>query len=125
MRVMRVTLILLVLVLLGCTEGGSAAGTYELVSIDGNPLPYTPEHEGGAPEIRGATITLNGDGTFIMTMHYTVPPDETISLDYYGTYTADKGSLVFTWEGAGTTPATLEGRSLTINNEGLAFTFER
>jgi len=125
MRIMRLTLIILVFVLASCEQGSSAAGTYELVSIDGNSLPYTPSDEPGASVIQGATITLNPDGTLTMTMRYSVPPDELFSLDFNGTYTVSEGSLMFEWEDGGSTPGTLDGGTLTILNDGVAFTFGR
>lgn len=101
-------------------------GTYDLVSIDGNPLPYTPAHEGGAPEILSSTLTLNADGTFQMSMTYGSTSGNSISRDFTGLYTiVDESTLRFEWEGAGVTMGTLEANIVTINNEGLLFAYQK
>jgi len=118
-----------ILLLSACGKAGTSTsylGTYNLVNIDGNPLPYTPPHEGGAPEILSSTLTLNEDGTFQMSMTYGTTPGNSISRDFTGTYTIlDDGSLRFIWEGAGITPGTLDLNTVTINNEGIFFVYEK
>lgn len=118
-----------ILLLSACGKAGTSnsyLGTYDLVNIDGNPLPYTPPHEGGAPEILSSTLTLNEDGTFQMSMTYGTTPGNSISRDFTGTYSIlDDGTLRFIWEGAGITPGTLDKNTVTVNNEGILFVYEK
>jgi hypothetical protein len=100
-------------------------GTYSLVTINGNALPFTPPHEGGAPEIRSSTFTLIADGTFSLTMTYGMPSGEVISRDFSGTYTRGGSVFSFQWTGAGSTTATLEGNTLTMNNEGVLYGYRK
>ena len=97
-------------------------GTYTLVTIDGNKLPYAPQ---GAPEIQSGTITLNADGTFISAMSYRLASGEVASRDFSGTYTRDGSRFSLQWEGAGITTATLEDNTFTMNNEGLLFAYRK
>ena len=101
-------------------------GTYSLVSIDGNKLPFAPPHEGGTPpEIRSSTFTLNADGSFALTMTYGLPSGETFSRDFSGTYTHDGSAFTFEWKGAGTTSAIMEGNTLTMDNEGVLYAYRK
>jgi hypothetical protein len=101
------------------------AGTYTLVSIDGNKLPWTPPHEGSPPEVRSSTLTLNADGTFNSTMNYGRPSGVSSSRDFSGTYTRKGDRLDFQWNGAGRTSAAYEGDSFTMTNEGIVFAYTR
>jgi hypothetical protein len=100
-------------------------GTYTLVSVEGNPLPYNPAHEVGAPEIISSTLTLASDSTFQMTITFATAPGNPVSRDMKGTYSLVDGTLSFDWEGAGITPATHEDGTITIVNEGLSFLYQK
>lgn len=128
MRKTFYALLLVVFTLTSCSktdDAGNYIGTYELVTIDGNPLPFSPAHEGGAPEVLASTLTLAADGTFQMSMTYATTAGNSASRDFTGTYTIDQTTLRFVWEGAGVTPGTLDGKTLTIVNEGIPFTYEK
>ena len=121
-------LLLVGLWLAACSQAdnsGDFAGTYELATIDGHPLPYAPAHSGGAPEVLSSALTLAGDGTFHMSMSYRTTPGNSVSRDFSGTYTIDGATLSFVWKGAGVTPGTLEGNTVTIQNEGVQFTYRK
>jgi len=107
------------------TEVSDITGAYKLVSINGHELPYAPPHEGGAPQVLSSTLTLNPYGTFSMTMTYGTSSGGSVSRDFHGTYTREDSVLRFQWEGAGQTPATLEGNTITIDNEGIFFTYQK
>ena len=108
------------------TQASDHEGTYTLISIDGNKLPYAPPHEGGAPRILvlTGTITLNADGTFASAMTYDLPAGVS-SQQFSGTYTRNGSSFILRWKGAGTTTATLEGNTFTMDNEGSLFAYRR
>ena len=125
--------LLLILLLLGlwlpaCSQASGPSdptGTYRLVNIDGNALPYAPPHEGGAPQVVSSTLTLNADGTFRMSMSYATTPGNSISRDFSGTYTREGAVLTMLWKGAGKTTATFQGNTLTLNNEGILFAYQK
>jgi hypothetical protein len=102
-----------------------SAGTYNLVTLNGNKLPFTPPHEGGAPEVQSGTLTLNADGTHTSTTTLKVPSGQVASRDVTGTYTREGSKFTMQWKGAGTTTATLEGGTLTMNNEGNLFAYRK
>jgi hypothetical protein len=101
------------------------AGTYALVSINGNKLPYTPPHEGGAPEVQSSAMTLKADGTFTSTVTYGMPGGKSSSHDFSGTFTCEDTRLTLRWNGAGLTILKLEGNSFTMDNEGILFTYRK
>jgi hypothetical protein len=110
----------------GTTASPDFTGVYNLISIDGNPIPYAPLHQGQqAPEIVSSTFTLNEDNTFEMTMSYKNPSGGTIDRDFSGTYTNAGADFTFKWKGAGQTRATIEGSRLTMNNEGMLFVYQK
>lgn len=102
------------------------SGTYNMVSIDDNALPYAPTHQGQqGPEIVSGSLTLNMDGTFAMTMSYRLPSGELGANELKGTYTVEGSDFRLHWEGAGVTPGTLDGDRFTFNNEGMVFAFQK
>ncbi len=107
------------------SEPSELTGAYRLVNIDGHELPYTPSHEGGAPQVVASTLTLNADGTFRMSMSYGTTPGNSISRDFSGTYTSEGAVLNMLWKGAGKTTATFQGNTLTLNNEGILFAYQK
>ncbi len=107
------------------TKDAVPTGTYTLATIDGNKLPCKPAHEGGAPEVKSGSITLNPDGTFISTMSYGTPDGKTGSRDFSGTYTREHNLFTLQWKGAGTTTAELEGNTFTMNNEGMLLAYRK
>lgn len=105
-------------------ETSDHTGTYTLVTINGNKLPYAPPHAGGAPQVQSGTITLNADGTFTSAMSYNLPTG-VASRNFSGTYTRNGSSFSLQWKGAGTTTATLEGDTFTMDNEGLLLAYRK
>lgn len=107
-------------------ETDDPTGMYEMVSIDGNELPYAPAHQGQTgPEIVAGSLTLNADGTFSMTMDFQIPGGTSQISDFEGSYTREGSEFRMQWEGAGVTTGTLEGDEFSFNNEGMIFTFRR
>ena len=131
MRRLSLALWVMGLYLSACSEAPKAAktpepaGTYSLFAINGNALPYTPPHEGGAPQVRSSVFTLNADQTFSMTMTYGDPSGNAFSRDFSGTYTLQGSVFTFQWKGAGTTTATIEGNTFTMDNEGVLFAYRK
>jgi hypothetical protein len=106
------------------TQASDHQGTYTLATIDGNKLPYAPHHQGRAPEVLAGTIALSADGTFTSAMSYNLPTGA-VTQKFSGTYTRDGSRFSLQWKGAGTTTATLEGGTFTMDNEGMLFAYRK
>ena len=102
------------------------AGTYNLVTVDGHELPYAITHEGTpGPTVVGGSLTLNKDATFVASFSFGGPNGETMKRDLKGTYVKDGADLDLAWEGAGHTKVTVDGKKLTMNNEGILWAFKK
>lgn len=108
------------------------AGAYQLVSVDGHPIPYAPVHPGQpaeappGPEVLASTMVIRADGSFMMAMAYRFGTGETQrfrSMPFSGTTRATGDGFMATWEGAGETPLTPAGDTLVMNNEGMLFRY--
>lgn len=127
MRVIAVTLCIL---LAACSDstgpGSSIAGIYELVSLNGEPLPQ--EFLGG--EILSGNLTLREDGTFTSVVRDrfedlvtgdTVQETNTES----GTYSRDGRSLLFEFDGGDDIAGAYEGGTITLDLGIARLEFER
>jgi hypothetical protein len=110
------------------------AGTYQLFTIDGHALPHAPvDRDGGGHaaaglEVVSATLVLDAGGTFHQTMAYRIDRDGVVrsfERDFKGTWVSDGPGFVMTWDGAGRTPATLEGDTFAYDNVGMRLVFRR
>jgi hypothetical protein len=59
------------------------------------------------------------------TTTFSIPSGQVLSRDVGGTYTRDGSKFTMHWQGAGTTTATLEGKTFKMNNEGMIFSYSR
>jgi hypothetical protein len=133
LRVLGCLLLLLVAFLLlpGCERGAnppggpSISGTYVLVTVDGNKLPYTVAHEGGAPKVLSGTFTIANDGTCKSKIEFVLPSGAASTREVSGTFTREGPTLQMRWTGAGTTVGTLKGDNFSMNNEGIVFAYRK
>lgn len=86
-------------------------GLYELVSVDGSPLPYFT-----------VELDLRANETFIETLHHDSFGTDTL---WAGTYTYSKKEIALRVEGAVTRFAAVHGDSLTIDDDGIVSVYER
>ena len=70
-------------------------------------------------------MTLNADGTHSCVTTFKVPSGQVMNKEVGGTYTRDGSKFTMQWKGAGTTTATLEGNTFTMNNEGVLFAYQK
>jgi hypothetical protein len=100
----------------------SPVGTYALVSIDGNKVPCTLQHEGHTMAIDSGAFIINPDGTCSSKM---VLSGRDSAIEVKASYTRQDSKLTMHWQGAGMTTATVEGDSFTMNNEGMVFAYRK
>lgn len=122
---------LLVTLCAGCKHEARVAadinptGTYALVSVDGNKVPCTVQHEGHTVAVKSGTFIINTDGTCSSKSVFSVPPGGDVNRVVKATYTRENSKLTMRWEGAGTTTGTVEGDTFTMNNEGMIFAYRK
>lgn len=119
------------LLVVGCkparvaTNEAVPAGVYNLVSVDGNPVPAKVTHGGHALEVRSGTMTFEA-GSACGTRTVFVPAGgKEVVREVQATYTRHGAELKMSWKGAGKTTGTLEGDVFTLNNEGMLFVYRR
>jgi hypothetical protein len=101
------------------------AGTYTLVSVDGNNVPYTLTHEGVTPTIKSGVFIINNDGTCSSKVVFSLPSRDNSSRDVKATYTRQGPTLTMQWEGAGVTMGIVESHTFTMTNEGMVFVYRK
>jgi hypothetical protein len=122
----------LALVWTGSMHGVKAAddinptGTYILLSVNGNSAPYTLTHEGVNLIIKKGFFTINSDGTCISNITLVPPNKVEVNNEVKATYTLAGSTLTMTWaQTGGVTTGTVSGNTFTMNNEGMAFIFQK
>ena len=104
---------------------GNPAGTYNLVSVDGKPVPCALEHEGHTLTIKSGLFVINPEGTCSSRMVFSPPSGGDATREVKATYTRRGSKLTMKWEGAGTTLGTAEGNTFTMNNEGMVLSYQK
>jgi hypothetical protein len=118
----------LAMVWAGCKQQAKVAaesnpvGTYNLVSVDGNKVPCTVQHDGHALPVSSGTFIINPDGTCSSKM---VLSGRDSAIEVKATYTRQGSKLTMQWQGAGNTLGTVEGDTFTMNNEGMVFAYKK
>jgi hypothetical protein len=97
-------------------------GTYALVTVDGNKVPCTVQHEGHAMAISSGKFVINSDGTCASKM---VLAGREAPIEVKANYTRDGAKLNMKWVGAGTTVGTVAGDTFTMNNEGMVLVYRK
>jgi hypothetical protein len=132
--------LLMVMVLAGCKQDAKVAadtkdakvaadtnpaGTYALVSVDGNKVPCTVQHEGHTLGVKSGSFIINPDGTCSSKVVFSPPSGGDATREVKATYTREGPKLTMKWEGAGMTTGTVEGDTFTMNNEGMVFAYHK
>ena len=97
-------------------------GTYALVSVDGNKVPCTLQHEGHTMTINSGSFSINADGTCSRKIALA---GRDAAIEVKATYTRDGQKLTMQWQGAGRTIGSVEGDTFTMNNEGMVFAYRK
>ena len=105
--------------------GADPAGVYTLVSINGNKVPTSVSHDGTPLQVRSGLFTIKADGTCSTKTVFVPPSGSEATREVSATYTKDGSKLTMQWRGAGMTIGTIEGNSLTMDNEGMVFVYNK
>ena len=97
-------------------------GTYALVTVDGNKVPCTMQHEGHTMTIKSGSFIINADGTCSSKMFLA---GRDAAIEVKATYTREGPKLTMQWQGAGMTIGTVEGDTFTMNNEGMVLAYRK
>ena len=121
----------LAMVWVGCKPAAKVAvdinpaGTYALVSVNGNKVPCALQHDGQALTIKSGAFIIKADGTCSSAMAFSLPNGNDASREVKATYTREGSKLSMKWEGAGMTVGTVEGDTFTMNNEGMVLGYRK
>ena len=107
------------------TQVSAHTGTYTLVTVDGNKVPNTPVPEGSGPQVQSGSFTLNADRSVTHATNFGQVDGKELAPVSSGTYTLDDSRLSFQWKDGGTTTATLEEKTLTLDWEGAIFVYRK
>lgn len=120
-----IRLLSVVFLLTACTKAGTPndyLGMYNLVKVDGNPLPYTQPP--GDIEYLAGILILNEDGTCQWSRTLNLLSEKSISDNTKtGTYSfIDDITLYFEWESGDVTLGTLDSNTVTLQK---SFVFQK
>ena len=125
------------LLLVACGDAfspGSVSGTYQLVSVDGNPLPYLEtfivDELAAGMTINAASVTLNDDRTYSTSMRLDLMFGGVTESDTWtssGTFTLEEPARIRFSDDIDDEQmsATLDGDRLTMIDEGASYVYER
>jgi hypothetical protein len=105
--------------------GGDITGVYTLVQADGKPVPTTLSHEGAELQLRSGSFTVGADGTCSTRTTFVPPSGKEVTREVSASYTRAGSQLTMKWQGAGTTTASIEHGTLTMNNEGMVLVYKK
>ena len=101
------------------------SAVYELVSVDGKPVPTSISHGGPSIQIRSGLFTFHADGTCSSLIVMVPPSGSEVKREVSATYTLEDSTLSMKWKGAGRTEGTIEGNTFTMVNEGIKFVYRK
>ena len=105
--------------------GAGDTGRYVLVSVNGNDVPASVSHGGVSVKVNSGIFEINADGTCSSKTVFMPPSGSEIEREVAATYKRDGSTLTMKWEGAGMTIGTIEGRTFTMDNEGMVFVYRK
>ena len=108
----------------------SIVGTWDLQTVDGEPLPFVFSESGGdRAEISGNVLTLSADSSFAERFEYrrTVARQRTSGVAWYeGTYSVRERAVAFVYSSNGSTVnGTVSQNGLRLSSAGFAFVYRR
>ena len=106
-------------------DATDATGVYALVSVDGKPVPAHVSHGSDTLLVRSGTFTIRADGSCVSAITLVPPTGKEATREVSATYVKKGATLTMRWKGAGQTVGTVSGKTFTMQNEGLAFVYEK
>ncbi len=106
-------------------DAGTLRGAYVLVSVDGQKVPCTVQHEGANLAVKSGAFNFNADGTCSSQVVFTPPSGADTVNNVKANYARQGSELTMQWEGAGMTTGTLVGDTFTMNNVGMVFVYQK
>jgi hypothetical protein len=108
----------------------SVTGTYQLSTVNAQPLPFTESSSGALVKITAGQLVAQSDGTFSEAItRSTTPPGgatTTQTTTTTGTYTVGNQVIVFTYGGsAGTALGSLISNGVAIQNGANSFEYKK
>jgi hypothetical protein len=111
---------------------GSVAGTWNLQTVNGSPLPYTAAFLAGPPvyrlELVGDTFVAAENGTYTEAFTTRETDGTTVNTtteNDTGTWTQNNANLVITASDGTASTAAISGNTITVNQNGLVAVYKR
>ena len=126
--------LLVSLLILSCSDasgpGRGVAGTWRLETINGQALPFAlPDEPVDKLEVTAEVITLVPPRSLSIVTTFRVTDGGNVfseTIPDGGTYVVDGSTVRLTWDSDGTTtPATVTGNTMTLDDIGLRFVYRR
>lgn len=133
-RLLSLTFTLAAVFLASCgSDGGttaptssSIAGTWNLTTINGSPLPFVVQATNPKVEVLSDQLVVNANGTFTETGQLRLTQGGTVvnqAVVGAGTYTLDGTAASFRWSDGSTGTATVSGRTATVAEAGYSYVY--
>jgi len=106
-------------------DTNSIAGVYILETVNGEKLSAAVTHEGNPLKIRSGAFTINADGTCSSKITVLPPSGEETTVVVKATYRQEGSKLNMQWQGAGSNTGTVNGKTFTMDNEGMIFSYQK
>lgn len=105
---------------------GPGVERFELVSVDGKPLPTTVQHGRFPVRVYAGAFRIAPNGDCGSSSTFGEPEaSERLVRHSICTYVRDGDDLKMAWKGAGGTTGTIDGDSFTMDNHGTIFVYRR
>ena len=101
------------------------AGTYELIAVDGKPLPALVQHGSHSVRVESGELVLTQAGQATSRTVFGPPEGDSIHREVQASFTQSGSKLNLTWKGAGQTIGEFSGDQFTMNNEGMLFSYSK
>ena len=100
-------------------------GKYELVKVDGKPVPAQVDHGTTAILVVSGQMNFEPENNCTSLTVFSPIGGENIERRVTATFTRNGSEIDLTWHGAGRTKGTFENNAFTMNNEGMIFSYQR
>jgi hypothetical protein len=113
----------------GTGARASVTGSYQLSTVNGQPLPFSESSTGAVVKITAGQLVAESNGAFTETLtKSTTPPGgatTTAPVVASGTYTVGNDVIVFAYAGTGSVLGSLTNTGLSIQNGSNSFEYKK